>query len=410
MKMIERDANRRDIVKIKLKWLCVLAFLNNVGYSCVWPLTTIYMHNELHKSLVLVGSVLLVYSLSNVVGSYLAGVLFNKLNTFWLNIFGQIITFVGIALLVVENGWPAYPLLLCIFGFGTGWILTMINALGTEVKDYSGTKVFNTLYLVENVGLVLGTAVTGFIYKYGISTLFFVIMCLYIISVYVTIKHFKQINVQRTSQKQNSDKKLTKIVIPKFNLLIVFSFLFGLIIIWVTYEQWMSNLAIYMQSFGVSTTQYSLLWTMNGLLIVAFQLGIGYLSKFFDTLKLQVSLGTLFLFISFIILYVANSYYLFITAMIVLTMGEALIVPAIPAYVNELSTPEKKGKYQGLVNSFSSLGRALGPLFGGVVIESLGYKPLFVVCIVANAILFVWYSVMVYASDQKIIKFESDYK
>lgn len=55
------------------KWLGGLAFLNNVGYSCVWPVTTIYMHNQLHQSLVLAGVVLLCYSSANVIGSIAAG-------------------------------------------------------------------------------------------------------------------------------------------------------------------------------------------------------------------------------------------------------------------------------------------------------------------------------------------------
>lgn len=390
-------------MQIKLKWLCVLAFLNNVGYSCVWPLTTIYMHNELHESLVAVGIVLLFYSLSNVVGSYLAGVLFDKGNTFKLKMFGQIITLLTVGALVFENGWPAYPILLCFFGFGTGWILTMINSLGTKVTKYSGTKVFNLLYLVENVGLVLGTAITGFIYKFGIGVLFTVITVLYVISVIITWQHFRKVNVNRAQKANQNETFDHTLKMPKVNLVIIFSLLIGLVVIWVMYEQWMSNLSIYMQGFGISTEKYSLLWTLNGFLIVVFQLGVGYLSKFFNTLNMQIYLGTFFLSISFIFLFFAHQYSVFMISMIVLTMGEALIVPAVPAYVNELTIPKKKGKYQGFVNSFSSFGRALGPLFGGLIIENISYKVLFIICIAANAGLFVWY-VFVISNNKKRIK------
>jgi MFS family permease len=401
-----RLKNRRDILQIKLKWLCVLAFLNNVGYSCVWPLTTIYMHNELHESLVSVGIVLLFYSLSNVVGSYLAGMLFDKRNTFKLKMIGQVITLLSVFLLILENGWPAYPVLLCFFGFGTGWILTMINSLGTKVTKYSGTKVFNLLYLVENVGLVLGTAITGFIYKFGVSILFTVITCLYVISLVITWQHFRKINVNLRSKKINEKAKARRnLKMPKVNLVIIFSLLVGLVVIWVMYEQWMSNLSIYMQNFGISTEKYSLLWTLNGFLIVVFQLGVGYLSKFFNTLNMQIYLGTFFLSVSFIFLFFAHQYSIFVVSMVVLTMGEALIVPAVPAYVNELTTPQKKGKYQGFVNSFSSFGRALGPLFGGVIIENVNYKVLFIICIIANALLFVWYVLLISNNKKRIKRF-----
>ncbi len=405
--MKEIYKNRRDILQIKLKWLCVLAFFNSVGYSCVWPLTTIYMHNELHESLIFVGIVLLFYSLANVLGSYLAGILFDRQNTFHLKLFGQIITLLTVLLLTFQNGWPAYPILLCFFGFGTGWILTVINSLGTKVRKYSSNKVFNLLYLVENVGLVLGTAITGFIYKFGIGILFGIITVLYMISLVITWLHFRGINVNKATNKAteptNNGTKM-----PGVNLTIIFSFLLGLIIIWVMYEQWMSNLSIYMQKFGISTESYSLLWTLNGFLIVLFQLGVGYLGRFFNTLNLQIYCGTFFLSVSFIFLLFANQYYWFVIAMIVLTMGEALIVPAIPAYVNQLTVPSQKGKYQGYVNSFSSLGRAFGPLFGGFIIEVVSYRTLFLICIFANGILFIWYLFIITKTKNQVQLFQDN--
>ena len=36
---------------IELKWLLLGMFLGSIGNSFVWPLTTIYMHQQLHESL-----------------------------------------------------------------------------------------------------------------------------------------------------------------------------------------------------------------------------------------------------------------------------------------------------------------------------------------------------------------------
>lgn len=78
--------------------------------------------------------------------------------------------------------------------------------------------------------------------------------------------------------------------------------------------------------------------------------------------------------------------------MMILTVGEATAFPAIPAIVNDLSPLAVKGKYQGLTNAFSSVGKALGPLFGGLIIENVSYRALFVVCassiIVVNMFIF----------------------
>ena len=367
------------------KWLGGLAFLNNVGYSCVWPVTTIYMHNQLHQSLVLAGVVLLCYSSANVIGSIAAGSRFDRGHTFGLNLFGQLITLLAVTLLIFMHGWPSYPILLCIFGFGNGWILTFINSMGTRVKKYPSVKVFNQLYLAENIGLVVGTGLTGFIYEQGIGWLFVLIAGIYLVSLIIVGIKFAKVELHGecpVRQTVDAPADLT----GKRNLFVIIVLLLGLVVVWVMYEQWMSNLAVYLARFGISTGRYGMLWTINGVLIIIFQLLLDWIGRYHATLDLQVILGSFFMAGSFMLLLFAAHYGQFVLAMVVLTLGESLLIPGVPAYVNRLSPVVQKGRGQGMVNAFSSLGKALGPLFGGLVIERLGYFKLFAVCTVADLI------------------------
>ena len=367
------------------KWLGGLAFLNNVGYSCVWPVTTIYMHNQLHQSLVLAGIVLLCYSSANVIGSIAAGSRFDRGHTFGLNLFGQLITLLAVTLLIFMHGWPSYPILLCIFGFGNGWILTLINSMGTRVKKYPSVKVFNQLYLAENIGLVVGTGLTGFIYEQGIGWLFVLIAGIYLVSLIIVGIKFAKVELHGecpVRQTVDASADLT----GKRNLFVIIVLLLGLVVVWVMYEQWMSNLAVYLARFGISTGRYGMLWTINGILIIIFQLLLDWIGRYHATLDLQVILGAFFMAGSFMLLLFAAHYGQFVLAMVVLTLGESLLIPGVPAYVNRLSPVVQKGRGQGMVNAFSSIGKAIGPLFGGLVIERLGYLKLFAICTVADLI------------------------
>lgn len=368
------------------KWLCGLAFLNNVGYSCVWPVTTVYMHDQLHQSLVLSGLVLLCYSSANVIGSIMAGSCFDHGHTFGLNVCGQLITLLAVTILIFAHGWPIYSILLCGFGFGNGWILTLINSMGTHVKKYPGTKVFNLLYLVENVGLVVGTGMTGFIYEQGIGWLFALIAIMYLFSLIIVLAKFGRVELRAESTLQSPQLQMPAAAKKpsKSNWSVIMVLMLGLVIVWIMYEQWMSNLAVYLARFGISTGRYGMLWTINGILIIAFQLLIEWISRYRATLNFQVTFGAMAMAGSFVILLAADRYGQFILAMVVLTLGESLLIPGVPAYVNRLSPAAQKGRNQGLVNAFSSLGKALGPLFGGLVIEKIGYSPLFLICAVAD--------------------------
>ena len=150
------------------------------------------------------------------------------------------------------------------------------------------------------------------------------------------------------------------------------------------YEQWVSNLSVYMTGMVIPMRDYSLLWTLNAGLIVVFQAIINWLSNFFSNLYLQVYAGIFFVALSFFTLIFAKDYAHFVVAMVILTLGEATAFPAIPAIVNSLTPHAVKGKYQGMANAWASVGKAFGPLFGGLVIDHGSYTLLFILAAVAN--------------------------
>ena len=63
--------------------------------------------------------------------------------------------------------------------------------------------------------------------------------------------------------------------------------------------------------------------------------------------------------------------------MAIVTLGEVLTFPTFPAFVSSLSSFSEKGKYQGLVTAFPALGRAVGPVLGGIIIDNFSYAALF---------------------------------
>lgn len=102
------------------------------------------------------------YSGTNVVGSYLSGILFDKTNPQILMTIGLLIDIAAMVSLVFLNGWPVYPLLLAVVGFFNGWLTTLVNSLGTLIRGRDGRYVFNMIYFAINLGIVLGTSVVGF--------------------------------------------------------------------------------------------------------------------------------------------------------------------------------------------------------------------------------------------------------
>ncbi|MBO1913390.1 MFS transporter, partial [Microvirga sp. 3-52] len=126
---------------------------------------------------------------------------------------------------------------------------------------------------------------------------------------------------------------------------------------------------------GITLKQYSFIWTLNGLLIVLGQPLIKPIIKRLEhQLKAQMLIGIGIFIISFIVVGYAGSFKMFIVSMAILTFGEMFVWPAIPTIANQLAPKGREGFYQGIVNSAATIGRMIGPLAGGILVDLYGMQ------------------------------------
>ena len=96
--------------ELKLRWLLLGNLIDSIAMSAVWPLTTIYMHQELGHSLVAAGIVLFLNSVASIIGAFVAGQLFDKYDSYYLILGGIAFTWTSMFVLIFFNAWPIYPL------------------------------------------------------------------------------------------------------------------------------------------------------------------------------------------------------------------------------------------------------------------------------------------------------------
>ncbi|HYG60355.1 MAG TPA: MFS transporter, partial [Symbiobacteriaceae bacterium] len=153
----------------------------------------------------------------------------------------------------------------------------------------------------------------------------------------------------------------------------------GFLMLWLIYVQWQGPIAVYMKGTGIPLSGYSLLWTLNGLVIVAGQPVIALVVRYVRSTAGQLVLGTVLYLASFGLLLAWDTYPAFVAAMVILTFGEMLLWPGIPAAVSEISPPARRGFLQGFIGSAATAGRMLGPLLGGLLYDRFGYLPVLAV-------------------------------
>lgn len=359
--------------EVRLRWLFLANLLNNAGAAFMWPLTTIYMHNYLKQSLTFSGIVLFLMSMAMIAGNYLGGHLFDHWRPYFTALLGGGISTVMLATLIFWHSlWP-YAIGLIIVGFGDGISMTVVNAYAATVTTRSNRYVFNMLYLALNVGVVIGTLLVGYLLDLGISVVFIVTTICYLGLMAITISTFNVTPAHRTATATTKVADTT----PGNHRQLIWMICLMIFTIYLSYALWESILSVHMTNLGIPFRRYSEVWTINGLLIIVSQPIVSLFNERFK-IGTQIGFGITLFALSFLGLVFARQYLDFIIIMVVLTIGEVIGLPIAPAWVDDMAADDQRGKYQGRYNMALSLGRAVGPLFGGMMVAQFSYSLLFI--------------------------------
>ena len=359
----------------KLFWLSIGNLIASIGTSFMWPLTTVYMHNYLHESLTVAGIVLFFNSLSMILGNYAGGYIYDhwKVKPWLLASIG--LSTLAVMILIFQNGWPAYPILLIIDSFGGGVTNTLLNSLATSIEGHTSRYIYNMLYFMMNIGVVVGTMCVGFVVDISIDLIFVINTIMFILFLLIAIFFYFEPQKKSAHHQKNTNNgpKTTGSVLH-----LIWGVLLIYLVIQIGYSQWQSNLSVYMGKLGIPLAKYSLLWTINGVMIVISQPIVSWVDEHFNVRVIRkLYAGAAFFILAFASLIFAKSYAAFVVSMMIATIAEIYTFPTISAEVDNLSTVAEKGKYQGNVSIAGSAGRAIGPLFGGLMIDKFSYEALF---------------------------------
>lgn len=129
------------------------------------------------------------------------------------------------------------------------------------------------------------------------------------------------------------------------------------------YLQSMSVLALHAKAEGLSTSDYGLLVSLNGLLVVFLELPIASVTQRLDARRV-IAVGFFVTGLGFALTAFAGTMPLLAATVVLWTIGEVVDAPVASAYVAELAPPHMRGRYMGAWGLTWSLGLMLAPSLG----------------------------------------------
>ncbi|TGE31530.1 MFS transporter [Desulfosporosinus sp. Sb-LF] len=373
--------------------LIIGGFIQSTGNSLMWPLNSLFMHKVLGRTLTDAGTLLAFQSAASLLGQFASGFLADRFGPRKIMMIGLVGAILTVGFIGIFPIWEVYAPALILFGLAQAFIFVPLYALLQIVWPEGGRRGFNLLYVSNNAGVAVGTAIGGMIAQVSFRLVFSLnaaafLIYLILVSIGISEKSNKPhppIQAKQKAERLMKDKGFTVLLVLGG----------GIFFAWGAYIQLVTILPVVMNQLGFSLFSYSVLWTLNGVFIVTLQPLITWvIHTWAKSFTRQFYLASILLSIGYVILLGKLPYVSYIFAMLILTLGEMLILPAVPAAAAQLAPPGKAGAYQGIIGGATSGGRVIGPLLGGMMYDNGGGTSVWALALVfmgASLLMFIIY-------------------
>lgn len=350
-------------------------FIDRVGGALIFPFLSLYVTAKFGVGMTEVGAMFAVHSLSSFFGNMFGGALADKYGRKTMLIIGLIIS-AGISLgMGFIQTWELFYLLAFLTGFvaniGGPAAHAMVADILPPEKRPDG---FGIWRVAVNLAVTIGPALGGLMAGYSYMLLFisdFIVSCITAGIVFFAIPETKP-----QAELHEIEPNILKTIggyghVLKDNLFMVLVFLSTLTA--VVYMQMNTTLSVYLNSeHNISPQLFGYILSLNAAMVVLMQFPISAKVKVFPSL-LVMAAGNLFYAVGFGMYGFVSEYWLFLVAMVIITIGEMIIAPIIQTIVANIAPEDMRARYSAVFHLGWGVASAVGPLAAGIVLDN--YNP-----------------------------------
>lgn len=332
-------------------------FLNKFG-AFVIPFLSLYMTGR-GFSIKQAGVAMGAYGVGHFLACFIGGHLADSLGrrpTIVLSMFSTAIIMLSLSL--AESFW-AIVTLTCLAGL-TGELYRPASSalLADLIPQGQRVRAFAAYRMAFNAGWAFGPATAGLLAKYSFTWLFIgdaITSALYGIIALVALPAGSK---SKSTEAGWTDAIKAMGQDRRFHQILLASLLIGLV-----FFQMVSTLGLHLTQIGHSAWTYGLVISMNGILVVLFELPLTTVSQRFGFERSMV-LGYILVGIGFGSIGLVAAIHALIVCLIIFSVGEMLTMPLAVAQIADLAPANMRGRYMGAYGFTWAGGLTIAPLLG----------------------------------------------
>ncbi|MBN2258356.1 MAG: MFS transporter [Anaerolineaceae bacterium] len=357
-------------------WLVVaVSFIDRIGGTLLFPFFSLYITQRFDVGMTQAGYILGLFSIFGLAGQFIGGALTDKFGRRNLILFGLIFSAISTLSLGLVNSYAAMVPLAMIIGLLSDVAGPAHQAMIADIlPEHQRQEGFGILRVVANMSWIIGPTIGGLVARQSFLALFIidaVISCVVAILFYLLISETKP--EAQPEQQHESIFQTFKGYGVVLRDSAYMAFLVAGMIMGAVYQQMYNSLSVYMRdSHGIEPSGYGFMLTSSAIVVILFQFSVTRLVKKQPPF-LMMAFGTIFYMIGFSMFGFVSAYWLFVLAVVIITVGEMIIMPVTSALAANFAPADMRGRYMAVFGLTWAIPATIAPTAAGVVLDN--YNP-----------------------------------
>lgn len=356
-------------------WLLFVGmFISTLGASMIWPFLMLYVSKRLDTPMTVTASLLTLNAGAGLIASFFGGPLIDRLGRKWIMAAslasnGVMYIFLGHAATL-----PQFAILLAFGGAVNPLYRSGADAMVADlVPPEKRIDAYSLMRWSNNLGIAIGPLIGG---SLAIASYTFAFYCaaagMLTYGLLLALFAHETLPARSTGSPTSAphERFAGYPAILRDKAFMSFWVTFCLVSICAVL-MWTIMPVYANRIYDIPENIYKWIPVTNAIMVVALQTLTTRLTKRYIPL-LVLSVGSLFYAFAVGSVAFAQGFLGFWIGMVVMTIGELILVPTSSTYVANLAPIDKRGRYMSLYGLSWPIGAGIGPLFGGILSDTLG--------------------------------------
>lgn len=358
-------------------WIIVLTFfIDSIGGTLLFPFFSLYITDRFNVGMTEAGMVLAMFSIFGIIGNMIGGALTDRFGRRKLILFGLIFSALSTLTLGFVNSLAVLFPLAAFIGLLSDIAGPAHQAMMADILDEKQRQEgFGLMRVIRNLAWIIGPSIGGFLASRSFMLLFIIdaiVSCVVAALFYFLMPETKPQHHEADNPQPHESLLQTiagyGVVLKDFAFM---AFVVAAILMGAVYQQMYNSLSVYLRdNHSIDPQGYGFLMTTSAITVILFQFWVSRNIKHRPPFLIMAA-GTLFYMLGFSMFGFVTAYWLFMSAIVVITIGEMLIMPTSQTLAANFAPEAMRGRYMAIFGLTWLLPSTFAPMLAGLILDNL---------------------------------------